>query len=179
MANVASIVEPNIIESKMSENPIGGIIRPSNEWQKKHGEAIVKASPEMLFGCHLGGKIWVRNRKTLRRNLRRALKGKVKLPRKLKKAFTRYIFLDKETTPPKITEKEDGTIICTSTMKGWQIKPGYPHTKWARKAEMLINRRSKNISRYQINLKFYENYQRNPGPPLTGNECGHQATQEH
>lgn len=163
----------------MSEYPIGGIVGPSKEWQKKFEEAIVKATPEMLFGCHLGGKIWVRNRKKLRRNLRRALKGKVKLPRKLKKALLRYIYLDGTTTPPEITKKEDGTIICTSTMNGYQIKPGYPHTKWARKAERLINERSKNTILNHINLNFYENYQRNPGPPLTGSERGYQTTQEH
>lgn len=157
----------------MSEYPIGGIVRPSKEWQKKHGEAIVKATPEMLFGFHLGGKIWVRNRKKLRRNLRRALKNKVKLPRKLKKALLRYIYLDGTTTPPKITEKEDGTIICTSTMKGYQIKPGYPHTKWARKAERLINERSKNTILNQINYDFYGNYQGKPSPALTGSERGH------
>lgn len=75
-----------------------------------------------------------------RRKLIRALSGKQKLPRKLKKT-RRHIYLPySKPTIHDVVRQPDGTVCCIGYVSGYRIKPGYPHTKWARKALTKINR---------------------------------------
>lgn len=63
--------------------------------------------------------------------------GKLKLPRKLKKAF-KHIYL------PSVSPNETVIVKCArffrikTFIEGYGIKPGYPHTKWTRKAMSFL-----------------------------------------
>ena len=63
--------------------------------------------------------------------------GKLKLPRKLKKAF-KHIYL------PSVSPNETAIVKCArffqikTFIEGYGIKPGYPHTKWARTAMSFL-----------------------------------------
>ena len=63
--------------------------------------------------------------------------GKLKLPRKLKKAFKHIYF-------PPVSPNEMVIVKCArffrikTFIEGYRIKPGYPHTKWTRKAMSFL-----------------------------------------
>lgn len=76
-----------------------------------------------------------------KQNFKRMMRRHCKIPRKLKKAC-RHIYLPhSEPTIPDVVRKPDVTVCCMGFVSGYQIKPGYPHTKWARKAIENINRK--------------------------------------
>lgn len=75
-----------------------------------------------------------------KRDFKRAMRRHCKILRKLKKA-SRHIYLPYSN--PSIYDtvrKPDGTVCSIGYVSGYRIKPGYPHTKWARKALAKINR---------------------------------------
>lgn len=86
------------------------------------------------------------------RAFKRLIRKDKKVPRKLKKAL-RHIYLP--YSKPIVydpVKKPDGTVCCTGFVSGYQIKPGYPHTKWARKAIRKINRNIKKDIDALINM---------------------------
>lgn len=75
-----------------------------------------------------------------KRAFKRAMRRHCKIPRKLKKAC-RHIYLPySKPTIYDTVRQPDGTVSCIGYVSGYRIKPGYPHTKWARKALARINR---------------------------------------
>lgn len=75
-----------------------------------------------------------------KRAFKRAMRRHCKIPRKLKKAC-RHIYLPySKPTIHDVVRQPDGTVCCIGFVSGYRIKPGYPHTKWARKALAKINR---------------------------------------
>lgn len=86
-------------------------------------------------------KVTEKDKKAFKRMMRR----ECKIPRKLKKAC-RHIYLPySKPTIHDVVKGPDGTISCVGFVSGYRIKPGYPHTKWARKAVAKINR---NVQRH-------------------------------
>ena len=75
-----------------------------------------------------------------KRAFKRAMRRHCKIPRKLKKAC-RHIYLPySKPTIYDTVRQPDGTVSCIGYVSGYRIKPGFPHTKWARKALARINR---------------------------------------
>lgn len=75
-----------------------------------------------------------------KRAFMRTMRRHCKIPRKLKKAG-RHIYLPySKPTIYDTVRQPDGTVSCIGYVSGYRIKPGYPHTKWARKALARINR---------------------------------------
>lgn len=88
-----------------------------------------------------------------KRAFKRAMRRHCKIPRKLKKAC-RHIYLPySKPTIYDTVRQPDGTVSCIGYVSGYRIKPGYPHTKWARKALAKINR---NVER-SIKVLFKNN----------------------
>jgi hypothetical protein len=102
----------------------------------------IETEPEPPKSLTLSGTFTLKTKMKAnqRRKLIRALIGKQKLPRKLKKAG-RHIYLPySKPTIHDVVRQPDGTVCCIGYVSGYRIKPGYPHTKWARKALAKINR---------------------------------------
>lgn len=102
----------------------------------------IETEPEPPKSLTLSGTFTLKTKMKAnqRRKLIRAFSGKQKLPRKLKKAG-RHIYLPySKPTIHDVVRQPDGTVCCIGYVSGYRIKPGYPHTKWARKALAKINR---------------------------------------
>lgn len=75
-----------------------------------------------------------------KRAFKRAMRRHCKIPRKLKKAC-RHIYLpNSHPTICDVFRMPDGTSCSIGFVLNYRIEPGYPHTKWARKAIAKINR---------------------------------------
>ena len=82
----------------------------------------------------------LKEKKEDKRDFKRAMRRACKIPRKLKKAC-RHIYLpNSNPTIYDVVTMPDGTVCGIGYVSGYRIKPGYPHTKWARKALAKINR---------------------------------------
>lgn len=75
-----------------------------------------------------------------KRAFKRAMRRHCKIPRKLKKACRQIYLPYSKPTIHDVVRQPDGTVCCIGFVSGYRIKPGYPHTKWARKALAKINR---------------------------------------
>lgn len=75
-----------------------------------------------------------------KRAFKRAMRRHCKIPRKLKKAGCHIYLPYSKPTIHDVVRQPDGTVCCIGYVSGYRIKPGYPHTKWARKALAKINR---------------------------------------
>lgn len=75
-----------------------------------------------------------------KRAFKRTMRRHCKIPRKLKKAG-RHIYLPySKPTIHDVVRQPDGTVCCIGYVSGYRIKPGYPRTKWIRKAIRLGNK---------------------------------------
>ena len=111
----------------------------------------IETEPEPPKSLTLSGTFTLKTKmkSNQRRKLIRALSGKQKLPRKLKKAFKHL-----EYKRPRFEEIKTPNGVGAIAHMEIGPKEGYPHTKWIRKAVHLLRKRMAIVRkiRHQGNL---------------------------